>query len=90
MQKRITAVLFGVALLVTGTSFGAEVEQLFDAAHHGMWHCTAYPEGHPHSHGYSARDEHQSHARSKAINRCERATGHHCHHVDCHYENHNN
>ena len=55
---------------------------------HGSWHCTAYPEGHGHQHGYSYSDEHYSHARSGAIRACEYSTGHHCHDVHCHFDHH--
>jgi len=54
----------------------------------GYWHCTAYPEGHGHTHGYSYYDVHYSHAYWGAMQRCEQATHHHCHDVHCHYDHH--
>ena len=91
MQK-LLGLIVGM-MMVAGVSFGANstpVNADIVAAdhHHGIWHCTAYPRGSHHHHGFSARDEHRSHAERKAVNRCERATGRHCHHVDCHKDHH--
>ncbi len=52
------------------------------------WHCTAYAEGHGQPLGYDYRDVHYNHAYWGAVNRCERATGHHCHDVHCHVDRH--
>lgn len=60
------------------------VDEAAGPAH--VWHCTAYPEGHGHSNGYSYSDSHYSHAYNGAVRRCESATHHHCHDVHCHQD----
>ena len=89
MKKFMLALFIGF-VAATG-AFGEEENQSMANAdvldqHHSVWHCTAYPEGHGHHHGYSARDLYKGRARHRAMMRCERSTGLHCHHIDCHVD----
>jgi hypothetical protein len=89
MKKFILALFIGfvasTGAFASENQTSATPDLFADHDHHGIWHCTAYPgHGGHHHYGFSARDEHRHHAYSKAIRRCERATGRHCHHVDCH------
>jgi len=52
----------------------------------GVWHCTAYAEGHGHSWGFDYYDVHYNHAYYGAMQTCEYNTHHHCHDVHCHYD----
>ena len=57
-------------------------------ARRGVWHCTAYAEGHGHSWGFDYFDVHYNHAYQGAMMTCEQQTHHHCHDVHCHFDQH--
>ncbi len=88
MKNLMLALGFGL-MLSSAVGF-AQVPQSLQPllTQHGVWHCTAYPEGHGHTQGYSYVDAHYNHAYYGAMNRCEAATHHHCHDVHCHFDHH--